>query len=140
MDNSASLSDDLRAIEDVNQRDVRAVLAGDAAMMMSQWCDDIVVLPPAGPILRGRRANEDVVLRGMEHAPFTTVEWELDIEEVKVLGDYAFQWGSYRGGVRPSAGGDVVRAGGKLMRILRREADGSWKMYRTMFTADSAAP
>lgn len=37
-------------------------LAGDAAMMMSQWTDDIVLLPPAGPIQRGRSVIAEVQL------------------------------------------------------------------------------
>ena len=49
-----SVENDLRAIEAINQRDVQFAKAGDKAGMMSQWTDDFVLLPPAGPILRGR--------------------------------------------------------------------------------------
>jgi ketosteroid isomerase-like protein len=59
-----------------------------------------------------------------------------DIQEVKVLGDHAFQWGSYRFSLRPRAGGETVRTSGKLMRILQRQPDGSWKMHRGIATVD----
>jgi ketosteroid isomerase-like protein len=64
------------------------------------------------------------------------LEYMLEIQEVKVLGDHAFQWGTYRHSVRPRAGGETVRTGGKLMRILQRQRDGSWKIYRTMYTLE----
>ena len=33
--------------------------------------------------------------------------------------------------------GETATYGGKLMRILKRQADGRWKMHRTMLTIDS---
>jgi uncharacterized protein (TIGR02246 family) len=137
MPDLSSLENDLRAIEAVNQRDVQAALAGDVAMIMSQWTDDFVLLPPAGPIMRGRSVIAEA-FRGVESPE--TLEWVLDVQEVKVLGDHAFLWGTYRGSVRPRAGGETVRTSGKLMRILQRQPDGSWKMYRTMYTVDPPAP
>ena len=137
MSDVSSLENDLRAIEAINQRDVQFALANDAAMMMSQWTDDFVLLPPAGPIMRGRRAIAEA-FRGVESPEI--VESVLDIQEVKVLGDHAYQWGTYHYGVRPRGGGEVVRTGGKLMRILQRQPDGSWKMYRSIATVDPPIP
>jgi uncharacterized protein (TIGR02246 family) len=134
MSDLSSLENDLRAIEAINQRDVQSALAGDASMMMSQWTDDFVLLPPAGPILRGRRVIAEA-FQGIESPEI--VEYVLDIQEVKVLGDHAFEWGTYRYSVRPRAGGETVRTGGKLMRILQRQPDGSWKMYRGISTVDA---
>ena len=140
MPNRTSLEEDLRAIEALNQRDVDAVLASDLDAVMSQWSEDFTVLPPVGPIVRGRSANAEIVLRGREqiHA-FETVEHVVDFEEIRIVGDYAFEWGTYRGTSRPREGGDSVSYGGKLMRILQRQADGSWKMYRTITTNDPQA-
>jgi uncharacterized protein (TIGR02246 family) len=131
------MENDLRAIEAINQRDVQFALANDAAMMMSQWTEDFVLLPPVGPIMRGRGAIADA-FRAVE-AP-EIVESALDIQEIKVFGDHAFEWGTYCYSVRPRAGGDTVRTSGKLMRILQRQADGSWKMYRSIATVDASAP
>jgi uncharacterized protein (TIGR02246 family) len=130
----SNLEADLRAIEGVNERDVQFALANDSAGMMSQWTDDIVLLPAAGPIQRGRSAIAEAS-RGMENT-VEILEYVLDIQEVKVLGDHAFQWGTYRYRMRPRAGGEEVRVGGKLMRILQRQPDGSWKIHRGMTTND----
>ena len=135
MSDVSSLEADLQAIELINQRDVQFALANDAAAMMSQWTDDFVLLPAAGPIMRGRHAIAEA-FRGVE----TIVDSVLDIQEVKVLGDHAYQWGTYHYSVRPRGGGETVRTSGKLMRILQRQPDGSWKMYRGIATVDPPTP
>jgi uncharacterized protein (TIGR02246 family) len=138
MSDPTSLENDLRAIEAVNQRDVKAALASDTAAMMSQWTDDFVMLPPAGPIMRGRSAIAEV-LQGAAGA-VEVLEWVFDFQEVKVLGDHAVLWGTYEGKLRPRAGGEPVTTSGKLMRILQRQPDGSWKMHRTISTVDPPTP
>ena len=112
------LENDLRAVEAINQRDVQFALANDAAMTMSQWADDFVLLPAAGPIMRGRSAIADA-FRGVQSPEI--LEYVLDIQEVTVLGDHALQWGTYHYSVRPRTGGEPVRTAGKLMRILQRQ-------------------
>ena len=134
MSDLRSVDNDLRAIEEINKRDVQFALANDAARMMSQWTDDFVLLPPAGPIMRGRSVIAEA-FREVESPEI--VESVLDIQEVKVLGDHAFQWGTYRYGVRLPAGGQTVRTSGKLMRILQRQPDGSWKIHRSIATVDA---
>jgi len=137
MPRRASLDADLRAIEVINQQDVQFALANDPDKMMSQWADDIVLLQSAGPIMRGRKAIAEA-FQGVESPEI--VESELDIQEVRVVGDYAFQWGTYHYGMRPRTGGDRVRTSGKLMRILQRQADGSWKIHRGISTVDPPTP
>jgi uncharacterized protein (TIGR02246 family) len=134
MSDESSVENDLRGIEALSQRDVEAALAGDTATMMSQWTDDIVLLQPAGPILRGRRAAAEALLGAA--SAIEVLEWVFDPEEIKVLGDHAFLWGTYEGSVRPRAGGEAIRTSGKLMRILQRQPDRSWKVYRTISTVD----
>jgi ketosteroid isomerase-like protein len=132
---------DLKAIQALNQHDIDAVMATDAAAITAQWSDDFVVLPPAGPIIRGRAANAEIVAKGMEQiGAFEPLEYEVTFEEIKILGDYAYEWGTFRGKMRPRAGGDPISYSGKLMRILQRQADGSWRMHRTKATNDPPGP
>jgi uncharacterized protein (TIGR02246 family) len=131
MSNVSSLGDDLRAIEAVNLRDVQFALANDSEMMMSQWTDDFVLLQPGAPIMRGRAAIAEA-FRSVESPEI--VDYALDIQEVTVLGAHAFQWGTYRYGIRPREGGETVHASGKIMRILQRQPDGSWKIHRGIVT------
>jgi len=133
MSHSSRVENDLRAIEAINQRDVQFALSGDQAMMMSQWTDDFVLLPPAGPVLRGRGVIAEA-FQGVETPEI--LEYVLDIQEVKILDDHAYQWGTYHYTMRPRGGGETVRTSGKLMRILQRQPDRSWKIYRGISTVD----
>ena len=131
-----TLDDDVRAIQALNQHDVQAVLSGDTRAITSQWTDDFVVLS-SGMIVRGKDANVAMVEASAEQInAFVPVDYVVEFEEITVLGDYAYEWGTYRGSMRPRAGGETTSYGGKLLRILRRQADGSWKMHRTMMTSD----
>jgi ketosteroid isomerase-like protein len=105
--------------------------------MMSQWTDDIVLVQPAGPILSGRSAAAHALLEAAKAVEI--LEWVFDFQEIKVCGDHAFEWGTYRGTMRPRAGGDAIRTNGKLLRILQRQSDGSWKVHRTISTAEQPA-
>jgi ketosteroid isomerase-like protein len=137
MANPASPEGDLRAIQDLNERHVQALMSSDMESVMSLWSDDFTILPPAGPIIRGRRSNEEIVRAGIPHMQaFEPVEYVEDLAEIKIGGDYAFEWGTYRGSSRPRGGGDSIRYGGKILRILQRQSDGSWRMYRTMTTTN----
>jgi ketosteroid isomerase-like protein len=144
MSQSISPEDDLRAIERLNQAEVRAVLANDVRSLMSLWSDDLVLLPPAGPIQRVRSSYDEMLRQGLEQSrALDFVECVFEFEEIQVLGDYAFEWGTYRWRARPRAGGDTMTIHGKIMRILRREPDGSWKMHRTINNTEplqAAAP
>jgi ketosteroid isomerase-like protein len=116
---------------------VDAVLASDIDALISQWTDDFVVIPPVGPIVRGRRANVEAARNGLEQIrAFEPVEFVVDFAEITIVGDYAFEWGTFRGMSRPRAGGDAVSYRGKLLRILQRQNDGAWKMHRTMTSND----
>jgi len=130
MSDFSLVESDLRAIEAINQEDVQAALANDTARMMAQWTEDFVLLQAATPVLRGRSVIAEA-FRDLGGS-IEILEYVLDIQEVKVLGDHAFQWGTYRYAVRPRAGGETIRTDGKLMRILQRQPDGSWKMHRTI--------
>ena len=133
---SPGLAEDLRAIEALNQHDVDAVLSSDVDALISQWTDDFVLITQ-GSIVRGRGANAALMEPVREMAgQIEPVEHVLDFEETIVAGDYAFQWGTFRSSSRARASGEVFSGGGKLMRILQRQPDGSWKMHRTMTVGD----
>ena len=133
MSDVSSVENDLRAIDVVNRRDVQFALANDADMMMSQWTDDIVLLQQGAPVMRGRAAIAEA-FRSIQRPEI--VGYALDIQEVEVVGDFAFQWGTYSYAMRPHGGGESVHTSGKIMRILQRQPDGSWKIHRGMTTVD----
>jgi len=137
MQSELTTDEDRRAIEALNDHDVKATLAGDVDAIVSQWTEDFTILPPAGPIMRGRSANAAAAEQGKAQLQaLIAVDYDVDFEEITVTGNHAFAWGTYRSAVRPRSGGAVITYSGKLMRILQRQPDGAWKMHRTMMTAD----
>jgi ketosteroid isomerase-like protein len=58
------------------------------------------------------------------------------ILETIVFGDYAFLWGTYRYGMLPAGGGETIRTHGKIVRVLQRQPDRTWKIHRGMMTGD----
>src|SRR5262245_31647417 len=112
----SSAQNDLLAIQALNQRHTEAWLSSDADAVISLWSDDFTVIHPLGPAVRGRDANVEMLQKGMEQIrAFEPLEAVENFEEIKVVGDYAFEWGSYRFSSRPRAGGDSVSSGGKLL-------------------------
>ena len=133
---SPGLEEDLRAIEALNQHDTDAVLSSDFDALISQWTEDFVSISPRA-VVRGRGANAALMEGARTMADqLEPLEQVLDFEETIVAGDYAIQWGTFRSSSRSRASGEVFSGGGKLMRILQRQADGSWKMHRTMTVGD----
>lgn len=131
----------LDAIGELHRTDQAASLAGDTETLISLWSDDPVALPPGGPIRRGRDSLE-ASLRRMAGAgaAWETLEYVQEFGEVEVLGDYAWDWGTYRGRSRNRETGREVASSGKLLRILKRTPDGTWTVHRSIWNVAPAAP
>ena len=57
--------------------------------------------------------------------------------EVRVIGEYAFDRGSFAFSVAPRSGGDTSRETGKYLFLYSRAADGSWKIARAIVNLDA---
>jgi uncharacterized protein (TIGR02246 family) len=125
---------DRKAIERLHQRDMRASAAGDFAALRALVDDDAVMFPPGGAAQRGAK-EFDAAFERMSGAPKTreVIEYRLEFEEVKIFGNYAVEWGAIRGATRDIATGRVVRSEYHVMRVLRRQRNGAWKVYRSIW-------
>jgi len=136
--NQPAPASDMEAINKLHQRDVEASKAMDVESLVSLWTDDIVSIPQNGDAVVGKEANRNSLLKLKQASgDIDIVEYDLSFKEVKVIGDWAYEWGTFSGTVRPKDGGETSKSSGKLFRVLKREADGSWKVARTMSTYDS---
>lgn len=131
-------SADLEAINALHQRDMEASKKWDADTLVSLWSDDIVTLTQGEPPVIGKDANRAAILRLREESQEVQItDFILSFNEVKIVGDWAFEWGTYSGTVKPVAGGDSIRTTGKLIRVLKKDSDGSWKIARAMYDSDA---
>lgn len=129
-----------KAIERLHRRDMRASAAGDFAALRALVDDNAVMLPPGGAPQRGAK-DFDATFERMNSSPRTheVIEYRLEFEEVKVFGNYAVEWGAIRGATREIATGRVNQSEYHVMRVLRRQSNGSWKIYRSIW-APGAGP
>jgi ketosteroid isomerase-like protein len=85
----------------------------------------------------GKEANRAAMLRLRDDTKDLQIaDYITSFNEVKIIGDWAFEWGTYSGTVRPVAGGEAVRSSGKVMRVLKKDKDGAWKIARAMYDSD----
>jgi uncharacterized protein (TIGR02246 family) len=131
---------DLEAIEDIHRRDVAATKAGDFDALKSLMDAQCVLFPPDSEPQAGQayldhaRATSD----GTEPQP-EILELVQEWEEVRLFGDFVYEQGVVRYAVQ-SPEGSVMRETQRLMRILRRQQDGTWRVFRAMWHAPRRAP
>ena len=127
---------DLDRIDELHRIDMAASKAGDLRTLRTLMSDDAVVLPPGGRMLRGSAALDQSFAR-MADVPRTTevLDYRFDWHEVRLCGDYAFEWGYILGAERQLASGEVVSEKYHVMRILQRQPTGEWKVHRTIWNA-----
>jgi len=130
---------ELAAIEELHQRDMAASRAGDFETLRTLMSDDAVMMPPGGGFVRGR-AEIDAGMSRMSEAMASVevLDYVLDFEEVKVIGDYAFEWGVIKGRMRSREGGEAEESIYKVMRILKKQHDGGWRVHRSIWNAHPA--
>ncbi len=124
-----------RAIERLHRRDMRASRDGDFETLRSLVDDEAVMFPPGAAAQRGAK-DFDAAFARMRAAPRTheVLEYRMEFEDVKIFGNYAVEWGAIRGATRDLTSGRVVESEYHVMRVLRRQRNGRWKVYRSIWT------
>jgi uncharacterized protein (TIGR02246 family) len=119
-----AMSDDERAIRDLVATWMTASKAGDHEKVLSLMTDDVVFMVPGGEPF-----GKEAFAAASKGAAPGLFEGTADIVEVKVLGDWAWLRSRLKVTVTPPAGAPKTRSGYTLT-ILRKEADGRWRLAR----------
>jgi uncharacterized protein (TIGR02246 family) len=109
----------------------RAFNQGDALRTAANYTDDAQILPPRGPVIDGKPAIAAFFQANIDKY----ISFGNDTKWSVVRGDIAIEQGVYN--VRNVRVGQDVEAG-KYIRIWKK-TDGTWKLYRDMFSPDSAS-
>ena len=124
----------LKGIEEVRQRDIAASKAYDAEALASLWTEDAVVLAPGQPPMYGKDAIRANLARvKAAAAQMEVLEYVEVFQETLIFGDHAIEWGFIRGAERMRSGGAVQQSQFKVMRLLKRQSDGSWLFHRSIY-------
>lgn len=123
----------LAGIKELHLKDITASKARDFKTLLSLWTEDGVLLMPGKKPIVGKEALKAYM---DEQAKFSQTykirKYEHEWEEIKVIGDWAFEWGFFQAEAEIIEGGEITREQGKLLRILRKQKDGSWKAARAI--------
>jgi uncharacterized protein (TIGR02246 family) len=100
--------------------------AGDIEKVLSLMSDDVVFLGCGQPPMRGKSAFAESQATFLSKIDLETTS---EIQEIKVLGDWAYMWTHLSIVITPKDGGAAVRRAGNTMSILQKQ-NGSWVIVR----------
>jgi ketosteroid isomerase-like protein len=122
--------DDDRLPQAVTTAVARNFNEGDALRAAANYAEDAEILPPRNPIIQGRPAIAAFFQANIDKY----ISFGNDTNWSAVRGDMAIEQGVYN--VRNVRVGQDVETG-KYIRIWRK-SNGTWMLYRDMFSPDSA--
>ena len=118
---------DEQYIRDLVATWMQATIAGDIDRIRPLMSEDVVFLTPGQPPMRGREA----FAAGFEKAlTRMRIEPSSEIQEVQVLGDWAYCWNHLTVKMTPLQGGSPTQRAGDVLSIFRKKPDGSWVLFR----------
>ena len=109
--------------------------AADLAVMAELYAEDAVAISPDGPPTEGRDA---IVQSLADYFSLFTAEQTATTTEVSVHGDVAVARGTWSVRETPKAGGDEQVRNGKWLEVQKRQADGTWKVWRWIWNQETA--
>lgn len=128
---------DLKAIDQVRELHVAALNAGRAGDWVAQFTDDGVQMPPNAPANIGKDAIGAWSQGFLGHF---RVHFALDVDEVRIMNEWAFERGGYSIALDPKAGGAPLKDSGKYITLYRREPEGTWRMARDIWNSSNSQP
>lgn len=118
------MTEDERAIRNVVDTWLAASRAGDLPTVLGLMTDDVLFLTPGQPPFgKEAFAAMSAGMQGMR------VEGTSEIQEVQVFGDVAYLRNALRI-TMTMPDGKTMRRSGQTLTILRKEADGQWRVAR----------
>lgn len=125
---------DKAAIQAVVDDLVQAELAGDWEAMYATFTEDVVAMPSNQPALEGLAAYREWV----EPQDFSVSELTATVAEIDGRGDLAYVRGTYSETFTVGEG-EPIEEQGKYVFILKKQADGSWRIALVISNSDLPA-
>lgn len=127
-------ADDKAAISQLQERAIAANVAFDVTALVALWSEDGVLLAPGhGPISGKSELRQFYEDQHEARGNAEILSYEEQWQEVRIVGDYAFQWGQIRSRTRSGQTKAEDSRVLNAMRVLKREADGGWSIARAIY-------
>ena len=128
---------DMAAIQNFIKQDIAATLSQDQTALAELWTNDAVRLGPGAPPDIGREAIRATNERFKAAQPgLRVISYVPEVKDVTIAGEWAFYWGYFSARYVLSAGGEEKSMRSKVLFVLRKQPDGSWKCARGMSTTE----
>lgn len=125
----------VKEIEAFNVELDRVTLAMDNAGVMALWdVDGVTLLPGSGPT-EGKQTIArwlDGVTSNMKG--FHVIKQQTVFHDITARGDVATEWGTTTQVVQ-TPDGKTIETHGKILLVLRKQKDGSWKIREEMWNS-----
>ena len=118
------MTEDERAIRDLVETWMEASKAGDLATVLDLMSDDVIFLTPCSEPF-----GKDAFKAASESMSGTAMDGRAEVREIEVIGDWAWVRNHIEIAMTPP-GGESVRGAGYTLSILRKGADGRWRLIR----------
>ncbi len=104
-----------------------ATKAGDVEKVLSLMADDVVFLVPGKPPMR--KSDFEAAARAQASGAAPKFDGTSDIQEIKVVGDWAFMWTRLTVVATPPDGSSPIERAGHTLTILNK-LNGRWVLAR----------
>ena len=119
------MSDDERAIRDVVETWMDATRRGDIDTVLDLMTDDVLFMTPGRePFGKAEFKANSEALRNAK------MDGRAEVREIEVLGDWAWIRNNIQVTMTPPGGAEPMTRSGYTLTILKRCADGRWRLYR----------
>ena len=127
---------DKAAVDAVRNREQAALNAGNIDSLVAVYADDIDMMAPGAPTARGTAAVRDLTTTMLAGG---TPSVNYTSSTVEISGDIAIDRYTGTFTMTPKAGGLAINETIKGLHVLRRQADGSWRIIQDVWNADPPA-
>lgn len=130
-------ADDEAAIRRSSAEALEAAKARDFDKLASFYTEDAVAMFPGAPAVTGREQIKQLWQQGADQG--SAVTWTVTGVQVAQSGDVAVETGTYQDTITGARGATQTKTGHYVV-VLRKQADGSWKITHDIGHEEPAAP
>lgn len=120
------MTEDERAIRELVETWFAATKSGDAQAVLDLMTEDVIFMTPGQEPF----GKEAFVAAASEQMDPAQIDGKSEIQELVILGDWAYLRNYIQVAMTPPGGSDPVRRAGYTLTILRKESDGQWRLAR----------
>jgi uncharacterized protein (TIGR02246 family) len=111
------------------------LMAGDAEGWLALWDENGIQLPPNEGMHVGKAEIRRTAASGIPNFPSGSFRMSIEPREVKVDGGLAIARGVYTWSISPK-GAQKIDFDGKFLTVFKKQADGTWKIFRDCFNSN----